>query len=423
MLFLITLAWKNLFRYRRRTIITSIAIAFGIALFIFMDSWLIGADRESQRNLVQYETSSIRLMTKDYWDEKKDHPLDKAIPHPEKAVKILEEKDIKWAPRVNFIVEATGFSTGAGEDLQEKGTVRALAMGVDLDKELAVFGFDRDKDISAGRFFKQGEEAVVGNLLAEKLGIKKGDKLNLLCRNRFGSYEDINVEVVGILKSPNQTVNRTAILLPLQVADFYLQMEGLLTEINLHIPEHRNVEEVEENLNQDLEKAYDGKVQAYSWKKLAASYIALAEQKKSSSQMILFIIFIIAAVGITNTMMMSIMERVRETGMMRAMGMTEGKIKVLFVLEGLGIGFFGSAAGTIIGVVVNIFMVEYGIDFTWLMTQMDIGYRITGAMKSAWSIETILSSFFAGIFISLIVSAFTVRKATKKTISQSLRHQ
>ena len=76
------LAWKNLSRYRKRTIITASAIAFGLAVYIFMDGWLKGAETESERNLVLYETSSSRVVTREYWDDRQRMPLASAIEDP-----------------------------------------------------------------------------------------------------------------------------------------------------------------------------------------------------------------------------------------------------------------------------------------------------------------------------------------------------
>jgi hypothetical protein len=83
--FLPLLAWKNLSRYRKRTIITASAIAFGLAVYIFMDGWLKGAEIESERNLVLYETSAARVLTRDYWAEHDRMPLASAIEDPARS--------------------------------------------------------------------------------------------------------------------------------------------------------------------------------------------------------------------------------------------------------------------------------------------------------------------------------------------------
>ena len=92
-MFLVAMAWKNLSRYRKRTIITAAAIAFGLAAYIFLDGWLKGAETESERNLVLYETSSSRIVTKEYWAERERIPLASSIEDPAAVLAALEKAD------------------------------------------------------------------------------------------------------------------------------------------------------------------------------------------------------------------------------------------------------------------------------------------------------------------------------------------
>ena len=78
MRFLLGLAWKNLSRYKKRTMITAFAIAVGLGIFIFLDSWLLGLEQESERNLIWYESSYARILNEEYWEEKDQLPLDYA---------------------------------------------------------------------------------------------------------------------------------------------------------------------------------------------------------------------------------------------------------------------------------------------------------------------------------------------------------
>jgi hypothetical protein len=95
--FILSLAWKNLSRYRKRTIITASAIAFGLAVYIFMDGWLKGAETESERNLVLYETSSSRIVTREYWADRQRMPLASAIEEPEAVITALRAAGIRCA--------------------------------------------------------------------------------------------------------------------------------------------------------------------------------------------------------------------------------------------------------------------------------------------------------------------------------------
>ena len=86
---LILLSLKNMARYKRRTLLTASAVAVGIAVFIIIDGWLLGAELESDRNIVWYETSSARIMNPDYWKEKDRLPLSIALENPDKIIETI----------------------------------------------------------------------------------------------------------------------------------------------------------------------------------------------------------------------------------------------------------------------------------------------------------------------------------------------
>jgi ABC-type antimicrobial peptide transport system permease subunit len=134
-------------------------------------------------------------------------------------------------------------------------------------------------------------------------------------------------------------------------------------------------------------------------------------------------VFIIAAVGVSNTMLMAIYERVREIGMMRALGMKDSEIKRVFKYEAAGIGLIGSVLGLIAGIGLCFWIIYTGVDFTSMVKDMDIGYRITGIFRGAWNPPALVIAFIFGIVLSVAVSILPLRKVLKKSISQCIRNE
>jgi ABC-type lipoprotein release transport system permease subunit len=159
-----------------------------------------------------------------------------------------------------------------------------------------------------------------------------------------------------------------------------------------------------------------------SWQELAADYVALAQAKTQGSGMILFLVFVIAAVGVSNTMLMAVFERVRELGMMRALGMSERDVRKLFLIEAAGIGLIGAVLGVTTGVVGNWILTEYGIDYRWMFRTMDVGYRSAGYVRNAWHPEAIVQAFVIGILLAVGVSWISTRRILRFSIPDSL-HQ
>jgi len=415
MKFLISLAFKNLTRYKRRTIITASAIAFGLMMYIFIDSMLMGAEYESVRNLKWYETASARILNEEYWENRFQKPLDLSIPEPDKILAKLEQNNIAATKRISF----SGDLILNKEDFGEEGNLPVSVFAIDTEKDFDVFQFG--DTLQSGRFLEPGEDAVVmGSWMAEDIGAEVGYWITIVARGNGGFYEAMDLEVVGILNCPNPNVNRTLVMMPFETANDYLAMDGAATEINIKLSDNADVDEEVNNIQAMLN---GDDLTVMSWEAMAKDFLALAEAKRGGSGMILFLIFIIAAVGISNTMLMAIFERIRELGMMRSLGMADRNIRIAFMIEAAGIGFVGSLIGIVLGIGATYFIVEKGIDFTFMMRDMDMGYRIQGLFRGEWNPMTMIKAFFAGILISSLVAYFPTKRALKMDIPSCLRHQ
>lgn len=419
MKFIFTLAMKNLFRYKRRTAITAIAIALGLMMFIIVDSLLLGIELESERNLIWYETSSIRIHQTAYWPDRQLYPLEKAIKDPRKVINLLKENGWTATERTVFTADMILYSEDFGED----GNLGVLVTAIDPESDNNVFHFE--DTLLEGRFLNKGETngILIGSWFAEDIGAKIGYWITLLTRGSGGFFEAIDVQIVGIVNCPNPNVNRTLIMMDKDTAGTLLGMDGAVTEIDILLSSRADVDAEVKNIQVALEKGGRNDLEARSWREMAKDYLAIAETKRGGTGIILFLVFIIAAVGISNTMLMAMYERTRELGMMRALGMKDNHIRLAFLFEAGGIGFLGAIIGIILGALGNLYMVNIGFDLGFIMRNMDLGYRIQSIMRGAWSVKSFFIAFIAGVGLSMIVSLFPIRRALKIDIPACLRHQ
>ncbi len=415
MKFLISLAFKNLTRYKRRTLITAGAIAIGLMMYIFVDSMLMGAEIESVRNLKWFETASARILNNDYWKNRFQRPLDINISEPDKIIDKLNKNGIKATKRTVF----SGDMILNSQDFGEDGNMAVVVTAIDTEKDNDVFHFG--DTLLEGRFLKPNEDAaLLGSWFAEDIGAKVGYWITIVTRGNGGFYEAMDLEIVGIVNCPNPNVNRALLMMPIDTANEYLAMDGASTEINIKLPDSADVESEVHKIQSMLNG--DG-LTVMSWKAMAVDYLAMAEGKRGGTGIIMFLIFLIAAVGISNTMLMAIFERIRELGMMRSLGMSDKKIRIAFMIEAAGIGLIGSVMGVILGILADIFIVYVGIDYSFLLRDMDIGYRIQAIFRGVWNPGTMVAAFFAGIFISTLVAYFPTKRALRMDIPSCLRHQ
>ena len=157
-MFLLKLAFKNLSRYRTRTIITSGAIAFGIMIFIIIDSLLAGLALESELNLIAYETGGAKVFSEGYWEERNSIPLSYTLEQQGSVTEILEENKIPYAPRINFSADLIIYQDPFPED--GSFAVKVTAIDPELDPE--VFRLDVAMKNGEGRWLEKDED---GNLI------------------------------------------------------------------------------------------------------------------------------------------------------------------------------------------------------------------------------------------------------------------
>jgi len=109
-------------------------------------------------------------------------------------------------------------------------------------------------------------------------------------------------------------------------------------------------------------------------------------------------------------------------GMMRALGMKESRIMLSFLFEAGGIGMIGALIGLALGAMGNLYMVNIGIDFGFIMRDTDLGYRIQSIVRGSWNLRSFIITFVSGITLSIIVAYLPIRRALKKDIPACLRH-
>ncbi len=404
---------KNLFRYTRRTLITSGAIAFGIMMFILMDSLLGGIKEDSERNLIWYETGSAAFFHPDYWADHYLLPVDRPVEDPDSLILEMEKAGIPAVPRIEFAADMMVYQ----DPFPEYGNIQVKCIGIDPQQDDQVFRMKQT--VVDGRYLEPGEEGILmGQWMANDLGARVGYPVTLVTRTMDGYFQTMDLEIVGILLSDNPIVNRYGIYIPLDTVRYALDMNGYATGIYTALPRGKGEAE---GLARMKEAAGPLGLDVLDWRVMGKDFVALAEAKSQGSSTILFLVFLIAAVGISNTILMSIMERVRELGMMRALGMKNRQIRRMFLMESAGIGFFGALGGVIAGALINIPMVSRGIDYSSMMEKGDMGYRVAGMVYGAWYPETFVTAFIVGLVIALLVAWFPTRRALKLEIPDCLR--
>lgn len=421
---LLKLAFRNVFRFKRRTFIALSAISIGLALLVLSISLLDGIDQQSISNIINCQTSHIKIFHKGYFDRKDKFPMDLTINRSEEIHELIHDiSDIKATE--NRILFGASLIKGVDE-------LPCLGVAVETEKDPDLFNIK--ESILEGEWLQPGEAKVlIGKDLAKDIGLNVGDLITVRMITSSDeedfSWNAMDLEVKGIFESGNPTVDNMRIIIPLGIAQEGLSLETDVTEIvvRLNSSDDRVIKRVMDGIRERL-KSKNLNLEVYSWKDLAGDFLMISQMKSKGTGMIIFILLFIASMGIINTMLMAVLERTREIGMMAALGMKKGEIMKLFIFEGGFIGVFGSLLGCLLGGLGSWYLEVEGWSMSFLTKtanmerMMQSVYPVKDVYYADLTLGTLLMTFVFGTAIAILASMYPARKAAKMNPIQALRH-
>jgi len=395
-----SLASKNVFRARTRTLITIFAYAFGIGMYILMDGLLGGAYKDSVKNIVQKDIGNIKVFSKGY-------DINKIVPDPEDYFdeKVYREIFNKYEYSVRELQFLTTIVSG---EQQYAGVVR----GVKPKSANKVFNYKTDVKVGAWLDSLPDDEVVMGELLAKVLKLKVGDNFVIIYRNRDGNYDAYDFTVGGLIYTGNPNVDRVDVFMKLEKAQEIMGAQGLISDIAIRTNDKGAVERIRRDCGGDLT--------VYTWEDLSQDFLNINKTKQISSAVLIMMIVIVAVIGIFNTILLGMFERQIEVGTLKALGMSEKEINLLFVIEGGIIGLLGSVVGIITGVILNIPFVTIGISLKGF-ENMDIGYPVEAVFRSTWNPGSMIFALIFGVVIAILASYYPAKRAARLNPVETLR--
>lgn len=422
-MFLTKLAFKNLSRHKRRTILTAIVLALAIMVYLVSDSLLVGLRDMSFENIIELETGHLQVVNSKYWDEKEELPLENLITYDQSL-----KEDIRHTSGFEALSPQLNFSATLNNGIDE---LPVMGKGVIPADEKDVFSID--EQFVEGEFFKPGEyKAVIGAKLAQLMDLVLGDYITLLTRTKEGTFNTIDAEISGLVHTANPMFNEGVVYVPLDIAQQALNLDGKVSQIPIRLEGREKTKEAVADLNGRLGKDDRGNkanLHAYSWRQSAEVVIAMSDAQNVENQMVLGIILIIAAVGIVNTVILSALERMEETGMMKALGLKEWEIVYVFALEAAGIGLLGGLMGCLAGGIGVGLLHTYGFDIFALGGAMSenlgssFGIPVIDKIYGGVNPGAFIFVFSFGVIVSFLVSLLPARWASRKDPVKAIYHR
>jgi ABC-type lipoprotein release transport system permease subunit len=396
------MAWRNIWRHPRRTILTISAVAFAAAILVFMLSLQLGSYETMINSTVKIFAGHLQVQAKDY-KEKNDIRL--VVPDPAAIGKILDN-----TPGVEaYTYRASAFSMVSSRDR----TYGTLVVGVDPEKEANVSTLK--KVIREGSYLTGDdyEGALIGELLAKNLRVDVGDELTVIGQGRDGSVAATLLIVRGIYKSGLADFDRSSVQISLRNFQDLYSMRGAAHEVVAIARSLRDVAAIKRSVEAGIaDIGNDHSLVALDWMELVPGLLQAIQLDLTSGMIFYLILIMVVAFSIMNTFLMAIFERTKEFGVLMAIGTTPRRLTKILLIESISMTMVGIAAGIILGSIITLYFQSHGIEFAGSAEIMS-EFGISGKLYPRLSIISATvgpTLVLAMTFLAALYPAMKIRK-------------
>lgn len=351
-----SLAWRNIARSWHRSLVTITAVATGLSALIFLWGFNDGVHNVMMRNLQQVIVGSVQIHHDNFFKKPSLSRHIQQTPELQKALsKVQNSGQIKAS---SWRLDT--FALAAGDNVSEG----LVLLGIDAKTEAKTTRIAEKVD--QGRFLQVGDGAVcvLGATAARNLGVVLGDDVIFLTQDRFGALAADKFKLIGIISSGEMGIDRGLAIVPLNVLQNMLEMKGRYTRVVLQI-EPENLEAVTALLRASLDHSDYEVLRWYDMYPMMKQWVDL---ENAFYYIFLGVVLLIIAAGIMNTVLMSMLERVREFGVMMALGCSRRTLAGMVIVESMTLGALGVLLGLLVGLTLVAWFHSAGID---LSAEMD----------------------------------------------------
>lgn len=408
---LFKIATRNLLKQKRRSFFTAISMIIGFVLLSISLGLAEGGYANIIKSFTKAKTGHVQIHKKGYLEKP---GLYKNFLWNDELIKTIKSVDSveKIAPRL--------FS-GALAFVDRK-TTAAMVKGIDTKAEAAMT--DLDKKVEKGTYFKeigQGElkyETVITNSLAQSLKVDIGGEIVLISSGADGSIANDKFKVIGILSKDMDSLEDRTAFVPLKTAQEFISIGSRVHETAIILKDYRKSFEDSIKISKALFSAGIKDLSSNPWEIVEEQFYAGMVADKEGNVLVIFIIILIVGVGVLNTVLMSILERMREYGVMKAMGTSPWFIFNSIVLETFFLSIFSSVIGFVLALLANWPLTTIGISYP---EPVSIGGIFIEHMNSAYVAQAFYIPVIVIVVSSALASIIPAYKAADADPVESMR--
>ena len=400
------LAWRNLWRHRRRTLIVISAIGLTIGMMMWYDGLIAGFQDAIYGNAIKVLGGNIQVHAVGYQDRADQTPL----------LPLVNASDVVAAASALPQVEIAARRINTGGLITSRKSAFAVGIvAVEPEKEQAVSLVA--KKVAAGRYLTSADQDVIyiGKGLADAMSVSVGDRVSLAGRATHSQTRTRTMTVVGIFDLGMADIERQSIYMTLGEAQSLYSLDEQVTEVAISLKQIGQEPAVIQVL-----KAAVPQTEVTSWQTNFPELQTALETKGQAMNVFGVIMLAIAGIGTLNLLLMAVYERTREIGILGALGLRPGQITLLFLLEGALMGLLGVAFGVLFGLGINLWLQQIGLDFSQYTSLSSYMALISTKIYPTLGLEKIWLRVVTALVISLLASLFPAWEASQNDPAAAL---
>jgi len=407
---LLKLAWRNLWRNRRRTLLVVLGMGVMMSFLVMYDGMIVGFESAVYGNAIKLSGGNIQIRAEGYEDSYSPNPM----------LPMGDGLDVVAAAEGLENVEAVLRHANTGGLVSNREGIFPVSIyGIEPEKESAVNPIFQEDFLHDGRMLTSTDEDVVfvGKGLADAMDVGVGDRITMSGKSSHEEMRQRTMTIVGIYDINLASLERQGLYISLSEAQRLYDLGDSVTEVIIYAETTGKEEPIVDALNASL-SGYE----ITTWHTAIPELSSTIEMKNAVMTSFSIVILGIASIGLFNILLMAIYERTQEIGLLAAIGLKPRQISLLFLYEGIMIGLIGAVFGTAMGFaitsIIGIFGLDYGafVDFVDYMALM--GTHIYPAFDLSLTLQR------AGLLaiISALAALYPAIEASRREPADALHH-
>lgn len=394
---LLKLAWRNVWRNKKRTFITMASIIFAVVLSVLLNSIKTGLLDKMKENLVSFYTGYAQIHKRGYWNEK---TLENSFETSDILVKkIISNQEVR-----EVVPRLESFALAASEHL----TKGCMVVAIDPGSETQVTALDQK--IIRGQYLNKEDRAVLlTEGLAEYLKLDVKDTLVLLGQGYHGVSAAGKFPVKGILRFGSPELNKGLVYMPLAAGQHFYGAENRLSAMVLLLDDVDKVQAVSSTLDKDVQPKYE----VMSWQAMVPELDQVIQGENTETVVFLLVLYLLIAFGIFGTILMMTIEREYEFGIMVAIGMKKLKLSAMVIMENILISLLSVASGLALSVPVIFYLYHFPVSMSDKLAKVYENFGIEPVYYFSIKPIVFYSQAIVVLGIALVLSVYPMVKIGK----------